>query len=220
MSQAQEGEHQPPFWTWADSLHMKHFILFVFCALFAVRSFAQAPTPATLHVALKRLKAQSQAIAQAATNQEKAKAWLVLNRQAERFSKQMNQVFPHSSIHGDRISPPEAQKLAQRATAYGVRVDFCEPGAAWHANNEGYFKYLELWPDGPEADLATWMGPVGHQSSCGDFEGSVEELQEVIQKNQHFISQFPNSRFTPEAKKTLADAKKMLAEQQQLQQHK
>ena len=63
------------------------------------------------------------------------------------------------------------------------------------------------------------MGPVGNQSFCGDFEGSIEELQEIIQHNQHFISQFPNSRFTPEAKKRLADAKKMIAEQQKNQQH-
>jgi len=56
-----------------------------------------------------------------------------------------------------------------------------------------------------------------NQSFCGDFEGSVEELQEIVQLNQQFITQFPNSRFTPEAKERLADAHKMLVQLQQSQ---
>jgi outer membrane protein assembly factor BamD (BamD/ComL family) len=53
---------------------------------------------------------------------------------------------------------------------------------------------------------------MGNQSFCGDFEGSAEELQEIITQNQHFIAQFPNSRHTSEAKQRLADARKMLAD--------
>jgi hypothetical protein len=69
---------------------------------------------------------------------------------------------------------------SQQTTSYGVRVDFCEPGGSWSADNQGYFKYLELWPNRPEADEATWMGPMGNASFCGDSEGSAEELKEFI----------------------------------------
>ncbi len=199
---------------------MKYFAILFACAVFVAPSFAQAAAPAGLQASLNKLHAEAQKIARAATNPEKAEAWLALNHEAVKFAEEMNRAFPHSRIHGDRIEPQAAQRLAQKATSYGVRIDFCEPGADWSANNEGYFKYLELWPNGPDADEATWMGPVGNQSFCGDFEGSIEELQEIIQHNQHFISQFPNSRFIPEAKKQLADATKMLAEQQKNQQHK
>ena len=198
---------------------MKYFPILFACAVFAAPSFAQAAPPAGLQASLNKLHAEAQKIARAATNQEKAKAWLALNHEAVKFAEAMNRAFPHSRIHGDRIEPQAAQRLAQKATSYGVRIAFCEPDADWGANNEGYFKYLELWPNGPDADEATWMGPVGNQSFCGDFEGSIEELQEIIQHNQHFISQFPNSRFTSEAKKRLAGAKKMIAEQQKTQQH-
>ena len=174
----------------------------------------QTSSARSLQTSLRKLQALSQRIVHATTNQEKAKTWLELNHEAVKFAAEMNRAFPGSSIHGDKISPPEAAKFAQEATSYGVRVDFCEPGADWGANNEGYLKYLELWPDGPDADEATWMGPVGNQSFCGDFEGSPEELQETIQLNRRFIAQFPNSRFTPRAKEVLADAEKMLAEQQ------
>ncbi len=196
---------------------MKYFALSFVYAAFASSVFAQAVPPTNLQVSLKKLQTQAQKIAHATTNQEKAKAWLALNHEAVKFAVEMNRAFPHPSIHGDKISPPEAQKLAEQATSYGVRVDFCEIGDDWGANNEGYLKYLELWPDGPDADEATWMGPMRNQSFCGDFEGSVEELQEIVQLNQQFITQFPNSRFTPEAKERLADAQKMLVQLQQSQ---
>lgn len=193
---------------------MKHLAPWFLSVILVSAVFPQAAPPASLQPSLKKLQSLSQKIARAGTNQEKAKGWLALNHEAVKFAEEMNRAFPHTTIHGDKITPPEAQKIAQQATSYGVRVDFCEIGADWGANAEGYFKYLELWPDGPDADEATWMGPAGNQSFCGDFEGSVEELQEIIQQNQHFIAQFPNSRFTPEAKQRLTDAQKMLAEQQ------
>ncbi len=205
---------------------MKPLALFAFriiliCAILVSPAFSQTAAPhAALQQSLKKLQALAQKIAHASTNQEKAKAWLAMNHEAVKFAEEMNRAFPHTDIHGDKIDPPEAQKLAQQATSYGVRVEFCEIGDHWGANNEGYLKYLELWPDGPDADEATWMGPVGNQSFCGDFEGSVEELQEIIQQNQRFIAQFPNSRFIPEAKERLADAQKMLAEQTKTQGHK
>jgi hypothetical protein len=196
---------------------MKHVARLLVFAAFASPLLAQAAPPSDLQLSLKKLEAQAQKIAQATSSQEKAKGWLVLNQLAAKFGEQMNRAFPHTTIHGDKIDPPQAQRLAQQATSYGVKVDFCEIGDDWGAGNEGYLKYLELWPKGPEADEATWMGPMGNQSFCGDFEGSAEELQEIISQNQRFIAQFPGSRHTTEANERLADAQKMLAELQKSQ---
>jgi hypothetical protein len=196
---------------------MRHVARLLVFAVLASPVFAQATLPADLQLSLKKLETQAQQIAHATSNPEKAKGWLVLNQLAAKFAEEMNRAFPNTTIHGDKIDPPQAQRLAQQATSYGVKVDFCEIGDDWGASNEGYLKYLELWPKGPEADEATWMGPLGNQSFCGDFEGSAEELQEIISRNQRFIAQFPGSRHTTEAKERLADAQKMLAELQKSQ---
>jgi len=195
----------------------KHVARLLVFAVFASPVLAQVAPASDLQLSMKKLAAQAHKIAQATSNEEKAKGWLLLNRLAAKFGEQMNRAFPNTTIHGDKIDPPQAQRLAQQATSYGVKVDFCEIGADWGASNEGYLKYLELWPNGPEADEATWMGPMGNQSYCGDFEGSAEELQEIMSQNQRFIAQFPGSRHTPEAKQRLADAQKMLAELQKSQ---
>src|SRR5260370_32221918 len=117
---------------------MKYFALSFVYAAFASSVFAQAVPPTNLQVSLKKLQTQAQKIAHATTNQEKAKAWLALNHQAVKFADEMNRAFPHSSIHGDKISPPEPPKLAQPATSYCVRLDFCEPGGDQCANHHRY----------------------------------------------------------------------------------
>ena len=199
---------------------MRSFSHLFVLAVFSAASFlsyssrissAQIVTSVKLKTALKRLEADAKQISAASANQEKAKAWLALNRDAVKFAAEMNQEFPHTSIRGDRVEPQAADDLAEEVTVYGVRVFFCEPSGAWAASNEGYFKYLELWPTGPDADEGAWMGPAGNQAGCGDFEGSPEELQDMILKNQAFITRFPHSRFAAEAKERLAYAQKALA---------
>jgi uncharacterized protein YecE (DUF72 family) len=172
-----------------------------------------------LKTALRQIQEDAKQISDAASNQQKAKAWIALNRDAVKFSAKMNRSFPHSRIiQGDRTEPQAAESLAEQATAFGVRIYFCEPDGAWAASNEGYFKYLELWPTGPDADEAAWMGPAGNQSGCGDFEGSPEELQDLVTKNRSFLSQFPHSRFAVEAKKRLAYAEEALSSSSKSQQ--
>ena len=48
---------------------------------------------------------------------------------------------------------------------------------------EGYEKYLILWPSGPRADEAWWQVRVigGH---CGDFEGTEQEYEDIVEKFQ------------------------------------
>jgi outer membrane lipoprotein YfiO len=167
---------------------------------------------AQLQAELRSLAALAQKIGTAGSHEEKARGWLELNRQAKKFGEEMNAAFPDTSIKGDKISPAEAQQLAQTAKSYGVRVDFCEPGGNWAADNQGYFKYLELWPNGPEADEATWMGPMGNASFCGDSEGSAEELKEFIAQRKQFLQKFPNSRFATQAKQDVIEAQAQLQE--------
>lgn len=167
---------------------------------------------ARLQAELRSLADLAQKIAAAPSREEKARGWLELNRQAKKFAEEMNTAFPDTSINGDKISPAEAQQLAKTATAYGVRVDFCEPGGNWAADNQGYFKYLELWPNGPEADEGMWMGPMENASFCGDSEGSAEELKEFIAQRKQFLQKFPNSRFAAQAKQDVAEAQAQLQE--------
>ncbi len=167
---------------------------------------------AQLQAELHSLAALAQKITNAPSHEEKARGWLELNRQAKRFGEEMNAAFPDTSIQGDTISPAEAQQLAHTATSHGVRIDFCESAGSWAADNQGYIKYLELWPDGPEADEATWMGPIGNASFCGDSEGSAEELKEFIAQRKQFLHKFPNSRFAEQAKQDITEAQAQLQE--------
>jgi hypothetical protein len=177
---------------------------------FAQQTASSSPvadqTRERLQTQLQSLAKLAQRIADAPTDEEKARGWLELNREAKKFGEAMNSAFPETTIQGDKISPAEAQKLAQTATSYGVRVDFCEPGGNWGAGNQGYFKYLELWPTGPEADEATWMGPTGAGSFCGDSEGTSEELKAFIAQRKQFLQKFPNSRFSQQATQEITDA--------------
>jgi hypothetical protein len=168
-------------------------------------------SPDKLRTELQKLRSLAEQIKGAKDDHEKARLWLAINRDGKDFADQMNAVFPDTAIKGNEISPRLAQEFAQEATSYGVRVDFCEPDGRWSADNQGDFKYLGLWPDGPEADEATWMGPVGHGSYCGDFEGSVEELQETITLHKEFLKNFPDSPFATQAREELTASETQLA---------
>jgi hypothetical protein len=172
---------------------------------------AGAQSAASLKTEVRKIEVLAEQIAGANTNDQKARSWLALNREAKKFADQMNAAFPKTTAKGDKIFPEEAQRIAEKATSYGVRVDFCEMGDNCGADNQGYLKYLELWPNGPEADEATWMVPMGNGSFCGDFEGSIEELQETIALHKRFLTQFPNSRFVSQAKQELSQSEEQLA---------
>jgi hypothetical protein len=197
---------------------MRTLCLLLLGSALVLRGSAQEASPAAnpartqLQADLRSLAKLAQQIADAPTNEQKARGWLELNRQARTFGEEMNSAFPDTSIQGDKISPPEAQEFAQTATSYGVRVAFCEPSGNWAGDNQGYFKYLELRPLGPEADEATWMGPMGNASFCGDSEGSAEELKHFIAQRKQFLKEFPNSRFTAQARHDIMEAQRQLEE--------
>jgi hypothetical protein len=49
------------------------------------------------------------------TNDQKARSWLALNREAKKFADQMNVAFPKTTAKGDKIFPEEAQRIAEKA---------------------------------------------------------------------------------------------------------
>lgn len=123
----------------------------------------------------------------------KARAWLELNHAADQLSELLR--------NQEALKP-----LAEEANLTGVTVDWCEPGADWVAGTQGYEKYLEILPDGPQADDAWWMARLRNGPRCGDFEGSAEEYQELIRQYLDFLTRFPNSSRAPEARRRLEEA--------------
>src|SRR5215467_6790459 len=99
----------------------KHIAYWLTVTVLASPLFAQAVPSVDLQLSLKKLEAQAQKISQVAGNQEKAKGWLLLNQLVVKFAAEMNRAFPHTTIQGDKIDPPQAQKLAEKATSYGVK---------------------------------------------------------------------------------------------------
>jgi hypothetical protein len=105
------------------------------------------------------------AIDRAADSARKAQAWLELNRAADQLTELLG-------------SDKDFEPVAKQASALGITVDWCDPGAHWFAEAEGFERYLQILPDGPQADDAWWMRRF---RDCGDFEGTPEEYEEQIQ---------------------------------------
>jgi hypothetical protein len=159
---------------------------------------ARGPARIALIRALAGMQVVRMRVARSATDKAldaagKAKAWMDLNRAADRMAELM-------------LADESLKPLAEEATALGVTVDWCEPGADWSAHIEGYEKYLQLLPNGPQADDAWWMGRMDHGPRCGDGEGTPEEDEPEIKKFSDFLARFPNSLHAPEARQQLHDA--------------
>jgi hypothetical protein len=142
---------------------------------------------------IAEMRAARSAADQAPDSARRAHAWLEVNRAADRLSE---------LLPGDEDLRP----LAEEASALGVGVSWCEPGADWVAETQGYEQYLQIWPDGPQADYAWWMGRLSNGPRCGDFEGTREEYEDLIQLYSEFLKRFPNSVHAPEARRRLQDA--------------
>jgi hypothetical protein len=131
------------------------------------------------------------AIDRAADSTSKAQAWLELNRAADRFAELLG---------GDKDLEP----LARQASALGITLDWCDPDGHWFAQSEGFEQYLQILPDGAQADDAWWMRRF---KDCGDSEGTPEEYEEEIQWYSEFLKRFPNSSsHAPDARQALSSA--------------
>jgi TolA-binding protein len=144
------------------------------------------------------MRAMRTAIDQATDSARKAQAWLRLNAAADRLAEILdNQV--------------DLKSLAEKAAALGVSLDLCEMSRVWDAGTQGYEKYLQLFPGGPQADEAWWKGRLSNGPRCGDFEGSPEEYRDLIEAYSEFVKRFPNSEFVPRARQRLDEYRKGLA---------
>jgi hypothetical protein len=140
---------------------------------------------------IAKMRTERLAVDRSPNPARKAQAWLELNRTADQLSELLGR-------------NKELESIAKQASALGVTVDWCEPGAHWFALGEGYEQYLQILPDGPQADDARWKRRF---RECGDFEGSPEEYEEIIQWYSEFLKRFPNSSsHAAEARQRLRDA--------------
>jgi len=143
------------------------------------------------------MRAMRAAIDRDTDSARKAQGWLRLNAAADRLAVILdNQV--------------DLKPLALKAAALGVSLDVCEPSRLWDAGTQGYERYLQLFPDGPQADEAWWKGRLSNGPRCGDNEGSPEEYRELIEKYSEFVKRFPHSEYVPRARQRLDEYRKEL----------
>lgn len=167
--------------------------------------------------ALKEMEALHTRISSAQSPRVKAEAWLNLNRNADLLVRRMTELQPPPKDSAPITPSASLARLAEKSKALGIDVSWCEIGEGWTANPTGYENYLQLWPDGPNADEAFWKSKV-EADGCGDFEGSVEEYEQLIKLYRGFIERFPASSYVEQAKSQLKTYEDGLQEEKQRQQ--
>lgn len=165
---------------------------------------------------LKQMAVLQSQTTSAQSAQVKAEAWLDLNRKADDLAKRMTELLPRTENSGPLIPTAELNQIAEKSGALGMSIAYCEIGTDFAASFVGYEKYLQLWPEGPNADEAYWKSKV-EANACGDFEGSIEEYQDGITRYSEFIKRFPSSSLIPHAKSQLEAYQAGLREQQNQQ---
>lgn len=152
--------------------------------------------------ALKEMAALHARLDSAANQQEKADAWLNLNRQADALAHRLSEAQSALRGSGAPTASANVQRIADKAKALGIPISFCEIGDDWTAEPGGYANYLALSPSGPSADEAYWKSKT-EPSGCGDFEGTAEEYEQGIKMYSDFLNRFPASSFAAQAKSQL-----------------
>jgi hypothetical protein len=149
----------------------------------------------------------------AKSSQAKAQAWLDLNRKADALATRLTQLLPKIPDSGRPTPTPELNQIADQSKTLGISVNYCEIGTDWAADSTGYENYLNLWPDGPNADEAFWKSKV-ESNGCGDFEGTIEEYQHGVEMYSDFIKRYPSSGYIERAKSQLNAYEAGLREEQ------
>jgi hypothetical protein len=129
---------------------------------------------------------------------EQAKHWLLLQRISDRLADAMG-----IDLCLLRSSNPEEcpnNKVADKLQKMGISIGYCEPGESWMRTNDGYAKYLELWPDGPDAGEAYYYvhidPPCCDECSVGEhdlYEIPVSGLKKLVEEHNWYIERFPKS---------------------------
>jgi hypothetical protein len=87
-------------------------------------------------------------------------------------------------------------ELVASAYAAGMSITYCAPGEGYLRASTGWERYLELWPQGPEADVAWWN--VHIEPPCCD-----ECTPESLEPYRDFIRRFPASQLRLRAEQRL-----------------
>jgi hypothetical protein len=132
-------------------------------------------------------------IDRATDNPSRARGWLKLNQTADELPAYFD-------------SSRDAKSALAKAEKFGISFPWCEPDGQPFAGSEGYARYLQLWPDGPDADQAWWRKNI--DVGCGDFEGTAEEYAGLEKTYSDFLRRFPNSPRAAEARKRLAEIRR------------
>ncbi len=168
--------------------------------------------------ALLQMKWIAEALPKEASKPGKAKFWYDLNKYADDLQIALEGLRGIYNQKGElidrelltppsaRVAPRESMRhLARRSTAFGIPIDVCEPTESWSVSDLGFRKYLELHPNGPRADRATWFGPLGQGPRCREpLEGFVENTREMI-RLKVFMLLFPKSTFLNAAAEKVDD---------------
>jgi hypothetical protein len=201
---------------------MRKLLIFVLASacVISLTSAQTQPTGATkdsqIVVLLKEMAVLQGQTNSAQNAQAKAAAWFNLNRKADALAKRMTELLPRAEDSGPPTPTGDLNQIAEKSQALGMSIAYCEIGTDFAASFEGYQNYLQLWPDGPNADEAYWKAKV-EANGCGDFEGTVEEYQQGIARYSEFLKCYPSSSYAVRAKSQLEAYQAGLREQQNQQ---
>ncbi len=130
---------------------------------------------------------------------EKAEAWLAFQVSVEQLVKALPKNTPFDVCEDENTedvkrSCPGAD-IVMQARKLGAHIYYNGAGEAYGTTDEGWRKYLEHWPDGPNADEAWWH--VNVEPKCTD-ECSTEAIGDPAESDAmryaEFIERFPNSK--------------------------
>lgn len=124
--------------------------------------------------------------------QQTAIAWLESNRAADRLAKKLWKLQKFVSEGWME----QAGSIADEANSGREWVIFCDTTGYWCGRSLGYRRYLEIWPEGPDANEAAWFSLPRNVK----FTWTVEEYENLVQHYGSFLSRYPESRFAEEAR--------------------
>jgi len=135
-------------------------------------------------------------IERSSNKQEKAKAWLQIQHLASQCRDQISgstqKGCTYSCTDGLKMPSgcPGADCLSATVSA-GVGLHCSEPDGVL-ASTEGYEKYLEYWPDGPNADEAEFESTLDRRYGW-TFPSTVEEEKVHVTELKAFLKKYPTT---------------------------